>query len=1833
MILVLWYLCQCIDTGFDTSFIWKKGAILGWNDPPGWMAEPRILEWANDVAKIEWTPPESVPNILEYELELTPGGSETVTGTEKDLSVTVFTQVRIRAKNENGFGNWSELASIYPVPVLPAPEEFSATVDPNDLDPTNLNGDVNLRWKHSDAVHFKYYEVTLTDRIDSRLVQRKELIVPRVTFPLLAWRPYIASVKACNGNLCGDAATTFVQGLYLPYAPGAPYRKPFEQDFVLTWHMPPGEGSHVVVDSYTVYVSDTLMSPRTAYSVQEREWTYDCQHTGLFVVRVSATNQQGEGPIGAPARLFCGAWPVTPVAAPTLVLEENYAVFALPTGPTAWILRWLLQGEIYEKEVIITDRHQNEYRWGPLPWDSRILVRYAIQNEIGTSLFSPRDTLHIAPIPPQIGSPRGLYRTDTTVLLEWQRIYIASWELEITETDGGSVEIKELGSWMVQYEHTCQLPRSVQFRIRGVAVAGKGQWSRPLLWSCKAFIATPPAPQLIEINRSFIRIAWDVPYQYSDVLIGTIVTVTGPGIFQTDGDPPGSIKEVRQSVIINGGIRSQEHFMEDPTVRSYNFTTIPGQIYRMKTRWITTIGDSFNSLELKAYSAIPAKPLIRPIRVAWSTDTEIMLNWTPDEIRDMGGTRLLSFNLYVSTDGTSYSDTPQYTFFDDVTEHRQDCADLVNLGGVDRTTQYLWFRMAAVTSTGEGTLSQARRWRCSALPDTPDPPRLLSRSYDEHTKLGKITITWDEPTLEAAHYAGILAYKIYIEDGALKYYLAETIVDVRRRTFTRDDCIVGKSYGFKLIVTTEIGDSDYTEEIFFSMVIAPEQPSKTYTLLHDDVSLLIGWKYDGHAGGQPITFYQCWYSVDGSHYEKGDYVPIFDGNELLTCGVKCKFWVGLNGIPHSQKNFWIRVTVGTEGFESIPSEAHKQRCSAPPDIPLPPTKVNATLTSVEYEFSPSPDMHGAELEGYQFIYQDMYAKDTEVVVDVHRSFKRVNVTGLQTGKWYNGRVNIISDAGVSTPTGYNFNWLQAGMPETPEIPVCMASQSADLVKIGFHFFNKSTGGVWKDPWYYVYSSTSDLYWPTVTQEYSAAYSIKEDYPHYVHIPCGGIFTNHPDEDGSQLEMKKRWIWFRVIVYDRVVRSGSLPTVPFRCFCGLIPPVAMLLEGQSDTSQVTVYWEQAQLNEAPFIAYHLYINDGYGGTRHLAYSIDREDQLMASIPVPVPGVRYMVELSVESGAGRNWSSYIDVWACDKPKVLPAPRISYLEDPTVIVVSWDFSQDLSGGCPIVGFRVFYDTDGDFIPDDETCEAPVGIDSTLRSCTIYNVDPGTSYNVHVVTYTAKGIGVPSEWAYALQGAAPLQIDTADIVQTRLSTGDVGDSTPTSITISWEAIKGTDIFNGCDGIGFSIYRDDGDESDRITRLDPMVMAPVDVDCDNIWGCAHDTLQKSSEARVATMYNLKRNNQYRIQLAAISECGEGARSDIMTIQTGSMPSPVFKKAPRHVESDISTLRLRFEWDMPTDNGNFIYNYKGEIRRRDDLEFEDDDPEGLPLNRTEVPHFEFNLEKTIDDPFRQTFLDILPGFKDIDDTNFLLEGAQYQLRASAENRKGFGDWSPWSSIVDPPRGYLYSRCRKPVAFQRQSVPFIAGFIPLQWEPIDENSEVGGQVFNSSLISHQIWGRQYINGSFGADETPFVELGEYDSWEDLNFDGYHEKQNPSKFTVKVPFSSMWELKVRCYSKLTGEGTFSDVITTIAGSGIRPVENLRILVETEGLVARWDLPVNDSYLLMEGCTLNVAKDGGTAVDVKVPIWQTYYEIEDANAASVSVICRTSLSENEARAVSYP
>lgn len=458
--------------------------------------------------------------------------------------------------------------------------------------------------------------------------------------------------------------------------------------------------------------------------------------------------------------------------------------------------------------------------------------------------------------------------------------------------------------------------------------------------------------------------------------------------------------------------------LTDPGVQSYTFTDLPPAIdVTVRYAVVAFSGTGpLSPLKLLRVNSVPPQPVLQ---VDSSDDESVGVSWTWEPGID--DDELLNYNLYVDWQDGHFSNTnlQQPTYSTRSPNYLVNCTD-GTLGGMSRSRQRLWFRVAAVSPAGIGELSESLFWVCGSVPDQPIAPTL------EEVDSSFAMLGWTQPDL---HGAALQSVKVVASTAlgpnffgfANSEYLYTSPGSLLNVTAN-----LSQPLQFAIQVTSDVGQSPLSPWLSFSKLALPPLPPRLSIQSSTDSQIIVEWSLDGtkERGAYHTGFY-FYVSVDGTTWPDEDtgYVATWQDEFTTTYTMDCTLTALLGGQSRSQQFLWFKVAARSAVGRGPLSIAVARRCSAPPTAP-----VNLALDSSVFDadgigytlltWEEPTQLSGAVLLGYK-VYVDTNTADTQdlyTLLDViedpeQRAFRHENVV---QGQSYKYKVTAVSETGEGT---------------------------------------------------------------------------------------------------------------------------------------------------------------------------------------------------------------------------------------------------------------------------------------------------------------------------------------------------------------------------------------------------------------------------------------------------------------------------------------------------------------------------------------------------------------------------------------------------------------------------------------------------------------------------------------------------------------------------------------------------------------------------------------------------------------------------------------------------
>ncbi|CAK0850855.1 unnamed protein product [Prorocentrum cordatum] len=991
-------------------------------------------------------------------------------------------------------------------------------------------------------------------------------------------------------------------------------------------------------------------------------------------------------------------------------------------------------------------------------------------------------------------------------------------------------------------------------RVAAVNIAGVGLLSDALAARCSDAPATPPAPTLVGSSMTHITIQWSAPNStelYNALHTGTIV--------QFDDGAGGPFVSVQLS---------------DTLQEQYTLTgLLPGMTYRFRIQTLSDVGESIASNVLSVVAA--STPDAPAITVASSSNSEIVYNLALTA--STGGTAITQWYLYFADDGVSYPVSPTVELDTSNSSYTFDCTAF---NGASVSQQYVWLKVSAVNSVGEGALAAAVKQRCAEGPGKPNAPTLVSSTANS------ITVSFATNGLNGAYLTG---FKLYVDNGAGGPWSIETLADTTQRTFTKYGLSPGLSYRFKVQVISEVGESDISDSVSL-FAAATASPPSIYVTSSSNTVIDLAWT-PSFDGGTPVTGWLVFGSVDGTTWDSTAPIYTITSGSTTSQSVDCTdntFW----GASYTKSYLYFRVSAVNGAGTGAASNSYRWRCSEVPGAPAAPAKVSSTRSSITISYAPL-ELNSAVLTGYIIMYDDGYNGDFQEVPITATSQLEYTAAGLTAGLTYRFKAKVTTEVGESPESG-ELSLVAGANAEAPGAVYYVTSQNNNEMTVAWDFTG-SNGGVTITNWYlYMSSSYADSSWPIATVPGAILDVGTMQYT----LDCTSVTTSVGGIDLSQNS-----VYFRVAAVT-AVGVGSYSPIS-KLFCADLPDAPTVYDNGGTESSVSFTWEEGGLNGAELKGYRVYMNDGLGGALvHVASIMDTSQRYYTATGLP-SNREYHVQVTVVSGVGEGAaSSVFPARSCGLPSK-PDPPTRQASTADTVTLEWAPPAD--NGCPLTGYRIYQDTDEDGVADgadiypgvgDEDDPFANGLDASVLEFIKGGLTTAQRYGFQVRAYNARG-STYSDWAYIRAAGEPVAMSQPS--------QDVASSSSTSIGLAWSVPD----MQGGTCVGFKVFRDDGSGTD--------VSTVADATCGS---------ERKPAPQSCVISGLKYGEIYTIRMLAINDVGEGPYSDTVEYRAATYPSQITNLT--NTAASYDDVSLTFTWDAPADNGAAVFNYVGEVYKMDD---------------------------------------------------------------------------------------------------------------------------------------------------------------------------------------------------------------------------------------------------------------------------------------------------------------
>jgi len=1554
---------------------------------------------------------------------------------------------QVVARNANGWGTLSGVYSFVASPAPNPPSNFSYSASTLQSIVVSWNAPARVGAHDGPIVR---YEVLWNDQtIMSETETITSLPAMKSASPgvsLVTGHTYRFQVRGCNLNMCGlyTSRLDLLCG-NLAEAPSAPYIIASSSTAItLGWSYVGQDSGGVPLQKYNIKVSSDggnhYVYAGSTSDASVSTFTYSCGTQQMFYFMITAVNgvggPSGEGSPSTPVGMYCAAPPLTPTApslqatASTLTIE----LFVPSSGQ--------LNGAAHTGwRILVDDTSSSEYIFEEAPVYDTTATQYTFTSGIvtghfysvmlklcstvGCSVNSQIAGPVVAASPPAAPSPVYVTNsTDLVITVAWMfpgsngGSDVTAWVIYVS-ADGDNWPVTPsyqiLSVDTVSYGINCATmsQQMMWIKVAGESLAGIGTLSDALVARCSSVPDQPAAPTVLSSSLAFITITWPMPsssalhnalpagtqVQYDDGAGGPFTTVTLTDSLQVEYTLSG----------LTAGL-------------TYRFI-------------ISTLSETGVSLPSPILSAVAASVPDAPVPSVVST-SDASITYTVQELGSTGGSGIVSWNAYLSSDGTNYPPSLATTLPAQFGNYTVICTGSGPLGSV--TQQYIWLKMTAVNSVGMSSFSAPLKTRCSSVPDTPAAPVRVSSTANSVT----ISFSLSVSQLHAAYLTG---WQVYTDEGPGGAWSTDLITDTTQLSFTKYGLSPGLAYRFKVQAISEVGPSQYSPMATFFSAATPDPPN-VYAVNSTESYITLAWTA-GYDGGSPITGWLVYTSVDGITWTSAAN-PQYTLTTGTTQSVDCTNganWGGLN----VQKNYaFFRVSGTNAAGIGTPSDSFRWRCSAVPAAPQGLTKVSGTASSVTISWAPVTDTDYAILTGYILYYDDGYDGNFNQVTISSTSQTQYTVAGLTNSLTYRFGVKAVSEvgsgpmstSGVSGSPSYPYLAITVGAPADPPSNAYYISSFCDpytppavpskcYLTVGWDFTG-SNGGAPITSWrIYIANSFADSAWPAPG---SPTKEVLAGVQQLGAIDCSTIVGPN---------LVQQYVYFKVVAVTGA-GEGTYSGIS-RIFCSLQPdaPSVTSVTGTSSaatgmSSSATFSFAAGNTYAAPLLGYKIYMNNGLGGT--VTYRASIYDTSMVSYTATglAPGLPYLAQVSVVTGVGESpLSPTTTQWSCGNPATPSAPAWAG-GGITSITLKWSPPADM--GCAITGYRVYQQdpTNGNAVSEATpniggNANDPLDFQllrngNVLQQTFTSNLIGGQIYGFRLRAYNTRG-WTDSPWAFYKVAGLPSQMSASSIYQQPYL------STTTTIALSWQVPS----MNGGTCVGFNVYRNNGDGG------------PISQYPDSSCG-----MSSSPAPQSCTLTGLLTGQTYLIQMTAINDVGEGPKSPTIAVTSAGVPATIV--APTIIASSFNPAKLTFQWPVPSSMGQDIISYSGVL-----------------MDLTTPNSYSWSSGTYYNG------YGVASGIATIEFANdftsngqvFMQDGHQYKFQVAGVNNMGEGILSNWSSITAAPRGWTVGSPSVPKSFGRSQNVAVAGTIQLSWTAISICDDAGyaSGCTDLNTIVYQVWG--------------------------------------------------------------------------------------------------------------------------------------------------------------------
>eukprot|EP00929_Paragymnodinium_shiwhaense_P071746 TRINITY_DN36441_c0_g3_i1.p1 TRINITY_DN36441_c0_g3~~TRINITY_DN36441_c0_g3_i1.p1 ORF type:complete len:6381 (-),score=1386.64 TRINITY_DN36441_c0_g3_i1:118-18219(-) len=1211
--------------------------------------------------------------------------------------------------------------------------------------------------------------------------------------------------------------------------------------------------------------------------------------------QVRAKNANGWGP-------FSGIYSFAASEPPGVPQSLRYSLSTINMLEVAWDEPPPVQARVTKYEVLWNDQTTNsdlqqlttspafKYASPAMPLVAGHTYRFQVRacniNECGT--YTSKLDLTCGALPEAPSQPFVLASSAIEIKVGWTYIgkdnggvAIQRYNVYVSADIGASYTFAGATSDASAHHltYSCGAPQTYYFKVTAVngvgGPSGEGSSSNPVGIFCAPPPDVPDAPIGVTATAATLTVPLAEMIGVASLKLNGAAH-TGWRILVDDAHDADDVYE--------------ETSIYDTTKTSHTFTAgvVTGHAYRVKLKLCSVVGCSGESeIGGPVIAASPPGPP-SPVYVEASTDTHLTVAWQFSGSN--GGSPILGWHVYISTDGDTFPATPSAIINDvSIMNYIISCTDY------SRNLMFLWVRVAGYSQASSGILSSTLAARCSAVPDAPVAPALVSSSTSH------ITVNWATPTTADLHDALFLGTKVQFDDGAGGPFQVVTLTDTLQVQYTKTGVTAGQPYRFRVQYMSETGESPPSLVSEFVAAAGPDAPEVT-VVSSSNSQINFGVQMLGSTGGSPITKWQVFLSESSLVMPTNVYteLPVNFGTWTLDCTTCC-------GTNRAMQYFWVQMAGVNAMGTGAKSRALKMRCSSAPDKPEAPTRVSSTANSVTLAFAPS-ELHGAYLTGFKVWTDDgnngPWSVDT-ITDTTQRTFTKY---GLTAGLPYKFKLQVISETGISDFSDPATLW-SAATPDPPSLYVSSSTNS----ELDLGWTPGSNGGSPVVAWHVFVTKDPGTEWPPMDQP---SYIVSDGNLRHQVVSCLDEAKWIYPPPGRTVQ--KEYVFFKVAGVNSA--GVGVPSNSFRWRCSDRPGGPFVPSKVAGTSSsLTIAYTPSDMQGAVHTGYKIYYDDGMNGAFREVL-ITSTSQTQYTISGLTSGLVYRIYIKMVSEVGESDPSPTLSLVCGAdPDPPTSPYYVSSTNNNRLVVGWDFPGS-NGGAIIQKWHLYLATSF------EESSFPLQNDPTIVS---------TSMTAEINCQTVRGFDRSQQWIYmkvaAVSGVPPDFIVGQYSPVTRIfcanrpekpTVYDVS-GTESSVSIRWDVNE----LYGAELRGYKVYLNDGLGGALSLR-----------------GTIQDTSQ-----RYYTATGLLPDRGYQVQVTVVSGATESEPSDVLNVRSCGFPA--VPGAPVRKSSTATSITLG--WDPPADNGCPMTGYRIDMDENYDGDAEQeiypgtgnrDDPTDLALN-------------------------------------------------------------------------------------------------------------------------------------------------------------------------------------------------------------------------------------------------------------------------------------------------